>query len=250
MLSFQDCTTGYGETPVFAGLTLQVSPGEVVAVVGRSGVGKTTLLHLAAGIHRPWSGTTTLNGVPLEQGDRRVGLVQQHFGLFPWMNARDNTALGLRLRGVPRGERTRTADEALREVGLKHRGSAYPGELSGGERQRVALARTRAHRPQLLLLDEPFSALDAITREELQEDFMTLQAADGPAALLVTHSLEEAVFLSHRIGILREHPRGLTVIDNPWRQPFATRRHHHRGDQDFLSAIGRMRHHFEDDRRG
>jgi NitT/TauT family transport system ATP-binding protein len=250
MLAIQGCTTGYGETPVFADLTLQVSPGEVVAVVGRSGVGKTTLLNAAAGIHTPWSGSITLNGTPLGPGDRRIGLVQQHFGLFPWMTSRDNVALGLALRGMSPVQRTAAADEALQEVGLQQRGTAYPGELSGGERQRVALARTRALRPQLLLLDEPFSALDAMTREELQEDFMGLQAPGGPAALLVTHSLEEAVFLSHRIGILREYPRGLTLVDNPWRRPFADRRHHHRADEDFLAALGRMRHFFEDTPRG
>lgn len=250
MLSIRDCSTGYSERPLFANLTLQVAPGEVVSVVGRSGVGKTTLLHVAGGIHPPRRGTVTLDGVSLQPGDCRVGTVQQHFGLFPWLTVGANVALGLRLRGISRSERTRRAVQALREVGLDDRWKAYPGELSGGERQRVALARTRGYHPRLLLLDEPFSALDAITREELQEDFMRLQLADGPAALLVTHSLEEAVFLSHRIGILRAHPFGLTIIDNPWNRPFAERRHAHRGDEDFLHAVSRMRHTFEDGQDG
>jgi ABC-type nitrate/sulfonate/bicarbonate transport system ATPase subunit len=250
MLSIRDCSTGYADATLFADLTLHVAAGEVVVVVGRSGVGKTTLLHIAAGIHTPRRGQVTLDGRPLEAGDRRVGMVQQHFGLFPWLTVGANVALGLRLRGVPRSDHARRAHAALREVGLEDRRDAYPGELSGGERQRVALARTRSYHPRLLLLDEPFSALDAITREELQEDFMRLQLADGPAALLVTHSLEEAVFLSHRIGILRAHPLGFVMVENPWNRPFAERRHGHRGDADFLHAVGRMRHHFEDDRRG
>jgi NitT/TauT family transport system ATP-binding protein len=250
MLAIRDCRTGYSETPLFTDLTLEVAPGEVVTVVGRSGVGKTTLLHVAAGIHTPQQGTVALDGRPLHPGDRRVGMVQQHFGLFPWLTVGANVALGLRLRGVPRPDRTQRAREVLREVGMDDRRHAYPGELSGGERQRVALARTRSYRPRLLLLDEPFSALDAITREELQEDFMRLQRSDGPAALLVTHSLEEAVFLSHRIGILRAHPLGFAIVENPWNRPFAERRHDHRGDEDFLRAVGRMRHLFEDDSRG
>ncbi len=240
------CSAGYGGVPLFTGVDLEIAPGEVVAVVGRSGVGKTTLLHLAAGLLSPWTGTVTLDGSVVKKGDPRVGVVQQHYGLFPWLTVWNNVSLGLKLRKVSREERYRKTAAALAEVDLLSRRDAYPGELSGGERQRVALARTRAYRPDLLLLDEPFSALDAVTREELQEAFMELQRAGGHPTLVVTHSLEEAIFLAHRIGILKEHAKGLTILENPWRMDYGSRNHRHRGEADFLHALGVMRHLFEE----
>ena len=168
MLELDDCTARYGSFTVFASVSLIVRDTEVVAVVGPSGCGKTTLLHVAAALRPPEEGSVLLAGRHLIRGDRRIGFVQQHYGLFPWFTAFANVELGLKLRSVTREERRRRAEAALSEVGLAARADHFPGELSGGEQQRVALARTNALEPEVLLLDEPFSSLDAFTREALQ----------------------------------------------------------------------------------
>lgn len=246
MLRLQGCTTGFNDSPLFNKLSLEVAAGELLVVVGRSGCGKTTLLHTAAGIHTLWEGSLLLDGSNLRPGDRRIGFVQQHYGLFPWFTVEKNVALGLRLRGVPRKERRRQARRALIELGLSHRSGAYPGRLSGGEQQRVALAAARTHNPKLLLLDEPFSSLDAFSREELQEALLNLQKNRSPATLMVTHSLEEAIFLADRIAVMYGTPSRLESLSNPWTTPRAARRHGDRARQPFVSAVATLRRRFEE----
>jgi NitT/TauT family transport system ATP-binding protein len=246
MLALQSCTAGYGELTVFTTATLTVGTSELVAVVGRSGCGKSTLVHVAAGLIQPQAGRVTLHGDPLQAGDLRVGFVQQHYGLFPWFTAARNVELGLELRGVPRGERRRRTEAALAEVGLTDAGARYPAELSGGEQQRVALARTSALEPEVLLLDEPFSSLDAFTREALQEELLRLQDLHSRATLVVTHSLEEAVFLADRIGIMHGRPAELSILDNPWKRLRRERSHAARAEAEFTTAIARLRRRFEE----
>lgn len=246
MLEIANCSTGFAGRTVIQDVSLSLPAGELLVVVGPSGCGKSTLLHLAAGIHAPWRGAVHLHGEALQAGDRRIGLVQQHYGLFPWFTVEKNVALGLRFRGLSRQERRRRVRESLEELGLADKGGRFPGELSGGEQQRVALARTTAYEPELLLLDEPFSALDAFTREELQEALLRLERRHRRASLLVTHSLEEATFLADRIGLMYEKPTRLTLIPNPWERPAARRSGEDRGGDEFLHAVAELRRIFED----
>ena len=221
MLTISRCSVTYpgarADRPkaVFADLSLSVAESETLAVVGASGCGKTTLLYTAAGLVSPDRGTVALDERPVSAGDRRVGLVLQQYGLFAWFTVRDNVALGLRLHGTPTADARRAADAALSAVGMQSFARRSVLALSGGEQQRVALARTWAMRPGLLLMDEPFSALDVLTREELQNLVHALLHERRIAAIVVTHSMEEAVLLGSRIAIMHGSPARITEMENP-----------------------------------
>ena len=206
MLALSECTARYGSTSVFAGLTLEVRPPEVVAIVGPSGCGKTTLLSVMAGLMAPASGNVLLDGSALRPGDPRIGLILQQYGLFPWLTVEQNVELGLRLRAVASAERGTRAAAAVARTGLTGLERRYPSQLSGGQQQRVAIARTLALEPELLLMDEPFSSLDAFAREELQDLTLDLLASRPMMTVLVTHSIEEAVYLSHTVLLMSRGP--------------------------------------------
>lgn len=185
----------YGERRVLEGINLRLEPGELVGVLGESGGGKTTLLRLLAGLELPDAGgVRLLHGA----GPARKRVMFQEDRLLPWLRVLDNVALGL-----PDSERIH-AQRALEDVGLGDRGRDYPLQLSGGQKQRVALARALAHRPQFLLLDEPFGALDALTRGEMQELLEKLWLELKITTLLVTHDIEEALRLSNRVIVLKK----------------------------------------------
>ena len=198
------------------GVQLDLADGEPLAVIGPSGCGKSTLLLALAGL-------VALDGGSIEvAGERVVGprlhtaLILQDFGLLPWKTVLANAALGLEIRHHPRAERERRAIEALERVGLGDFLRTYPSELSGGMRQRLALARALALDADLLLMDEPLSALDALTREDLQGLLLELWRQRGHTAVLVTHSIEEAVFLGRRIVVMTPRPgRVAKIVDNP-----------------------------------
>ena len=222
------CRAGYAAShasppqPVFEQLDLAVETGELVTVVGRSGSGKSTLLLVLSGLKQPTAGRVTVDGSAVGRGDARVGLVLQHYGLFPWYTVLDNVVLGMRIRrrGAPGSDAIARARGILSRLGLEGKEHRFPVELSGGEQQRVALARTLVLEPRVLLLDEPFSALDALTREELQDRLLVLLADTRVAAVMVTHSIEEAVYLGSRVGILADRaggtePSRLVLVDNP-----------------------------------
>jgi NitT/TauT family transport system ATP-binding protein len=195
---------------------LDVADGEPISIVGPSGCGKSTLLLAVAGLVRPNTGSIEVGGEAVRGPRLRTALILQDFGLLPWKTVSHNAALGLTLRRVRPTEAARRAEEALDRVGLSDFARAYPGELSGGMRQRLALARALALDADLLLLDEPLSALDALTREDLQGLLLELWRQRRPALLLVTHSIEEAVFLGRRIIVLTPRPgRVAAVLDNP-----------------------------------
>ncbi|MFW6291006.1 MAG: ABC transporter ATP-binding protein [Spirochaetota bacterium] len=262
LLVADGCSAGYPRLaqPVFSNVGLSVEPGEVVTIVGRSGSGKSTLLLALSGLQALSGGSVTIEGTPVRRGDPRVGLVLQHYGLFPWYTVRENVVLGLKL--ARRGERFRTSGrldrsdaggtsdrvrEALTRVGLAGKESRYPRELSGGEQQRVALARTLVLEPRVLLLDEPFSALDALTREELQDQLIDLLSGRQIAVVMVTHSIDEAIYLGDRVGLLvnGDGPARLDLMDNP-SPPKGTRAESRRTSAHFADACARARRWFRE----
>ncbi len=190
-------------TVALAGLNFEVSEGEFVSVLGPSGCGKSTILRLIAGLDSLSSGTLT-RGFSLDRGS--IGFVFQDPTLMPWANVFDNVFLGLRLQGATRHDAAGIVHEALALVGLAAEAKMYPGELSGGMRMRVSIARALVMRPPLLLMDEPFAALDEITRFKLNDDLLGLHRALGTTIVFVTHSVYESVYLSSRIAVMAARP--------------------------------------------
>jgi NitT/TauT family transport system ATP-binding protein len=190
-------------------VNLTLHEGEIVALLGRSGSGKSTLLRIVSGLLKPTAGSVTWRGVPLSGPTDGVAMVFQSFALFPWLTVQENVELGLEARGVPRAERERRAEGAIDMIGLGGFENAYPKELSGGMRQRVGLARALVVHPDLLLMDEPFSALDVLTAETLRTDLIDLWM-DGKlpvkSVLMVTHNIEEAVLMCDRILVFSSNP--------------------------------------------
>lgn len=197
---------------VLDGIDLRVPAGGIVSIVGPSGSGKSTLLRLIAGLLTPDRGTLTVGGRHVEGPDPAVGLVFQEPRLLPWRTAVENVAYPLELAGQPRGERQARARELMALVGLTGFEEAYPTQLSGGMAQRVGVARALVLEPRVLLLDEPFGALDALTRDHLDTEVLRLWARLGTTILLVTHSIPEAVFLADRVVVLSARP-GRVVAD-------------------------------------
>src|SRR3984957_3611125 len=218
---------------VLEDVNLTLREGEIVALLGRSGSGKSTLLRIVSGLLHPTAGLVTWRGSPVSGPTDGIAMVFQSFALFPWLTVQENVELGLEARGVPRAERARRADDALDLIGLGGFASAYPKELSGGMRQRVGLARALVVHPDLLLMDEPFSALDVLTAETLRTDLIDLwtdRKLPVKSILMVTHNIEEAVLMCDRILVFAASPgrvaSELTVpfphprnrLDPPFRQ--------------------------------
>lgn len=204
--------TPEGETKALADISFSLSPGEFTAVVGPSGCGKSTLLSLIAGLMRPESGEIFLDGAPLTENSSKIGYMLQHDHLFEWRSVYRNVVLGLEISGTLTAETRSEAEQLLEQYGLLPFAHSRPSELSGGMRQRAALIRTLLLKPELLLLDEPFSALDYQTRLTVSDDIGQIIRSSGKTALLVTHDLSEAVSLSDRIVILSKRPASITRI--------------------------------------
>jgi NitT/TauT family transport system ATP-binding protein len=200
--------------PVLDSVDLQVPDGSIVSIVGPNGSGKSTLLRLMAGLLAPDSGSVEIDGQVVDQADPRVGLVFQEPRLLPWRRAIDNVGFPLEIAGMDRRSRRERAQHLLGLVGLASFEAAYPHQLSGGMRQRLAIARALARDPSVLLLDEPFSALDALTRERFNLELLELWQRTGTTIVLVTHSIPEAVFLSDRVIVLSTRPAHV-VADVP-----------------------------------
>jgi sulfonate transport system ATP-binding protein len=185
-------------------LTLAIAPGEIVVVVGGSGCGKSTLLRLASGLDAPSEGAVVLDGDTIASPHEKIGIVFQEPRLLPWLSVAGNVGFGLESR--PRKERNVRVTAQLDRVGLTDKATVWPRELSGGQAQRVALARALVTRPEVLLLDEPFSALDAFTRVDLQDHLLDLWADGKPTLLVVTHDVDEAIVLADRVIVMRPRP--------------------------------------------
>ncbi len=197
-------------------VTLDVKAGEFLVLVGPSGCGKSTLLDLLAGLSLPTSGRVLIDGKPITGPARDRGVVFQQYALFPWLSALDNVAFGLEVAGLGRRERREKAAQYLELVGLSDFANRYPHELSGGMKQRVAIARSLAYEPQVLLMDEPFAALDAQTREMLQEELVEIWQRTGKTIVFITHGIDEAVVLGQRVAVMTTRPgRIKAIVDIP-----------------------------------
>ncbi|RME77494.1 MAG: ABC transporter ATP-binding protein [Chloroflexi bacterium] len=217
-----------GGAVIFKDFSWQVNRGEAWAIIGPSGCGKSTLLYLIAGLRRPVSGQLLVDNQPISRPRPQTGLILQDYGLLPWATVRDNAALGLDIRRfygpdgkhTPRDEQFTDRDERvdywLRRLGIDHVAHQYPNQISGGQRQRTAIARTLVLNPDLLLMDEPFGALDALTRENLQNLTLELRAERNLTTIIVTHNIDEAVFMGQKILVLTQPPTTQAIIvDNP-----------------------------------
>lgn len=244
---------GADTLPVFDEFSWQVDRGDAWAIIGPSGCGKSTLLKLIAGLQQPTSGTVRVDNAAVPRPRATTGLILQNHGLLPWATVWENATLGLRIgrfyrkkEGDPGQPRPYPVDRPVAEVepwlerlGIAHLREMYPTQISGGQQQRVAIARTLSLQPNLLLMDEPFSALDALTREDLQNRVADLHAELGVTIIVVTHNVEEAAFLGRRILVLGDPPNlAPVVVENP-----RAGQSGYRGDADFLAITQTLRRH-------
>jgi NitT/TauT family transport system ATP-binding protein len=230
--------TRSGQLRALDDIRLTLADGEFVSVVGASGCGKSTLLRIVAGLEEATEGELVLDGAPLVGPGRDRGMVFQQYTLYPWLSAQANVEFGL--RHLPRAKRAAVARDHLAVVGLADFAGHYPSQLSGGMQQRVAIARALALRPSILLMDEPFGALDAQTRGLMQELLLSIWEHDRLAVLFVTHDIEEAIFLADRVCVLAARPgRVREFIDVPLARP-------RRFDQQTLPEFLQLKQHVRD----
>ncbi|MDF2591265.1 MAG: transporter related protein [Clostridia bacterium] len=220
MIDVKNLTVYYGSERALDDVSFTIEKNTTCAIIGPSGCGKTTLLYCLAGLLAPLSGNMTVGGQPISGIRLDTALILQDYGLFPWKTVWKNISLGLQVRGLDKAKENQIVESILRELGIEKYKKKYPMELSGGQKQRVAIARSLALKPDLLLMDEPSSALDAITKEHLQNLIVKLYKAHPMTIMMVTHSIEEAVFLGQKIVIMDEGKIKM-ILDNP-----------HFGDED------------------
>jgi len=220
MISIQGVSKFFGDFEALKHVDLEVAQGEFVVLLGASGCGKSTLLNLITGFDKPTSGRIVVNGREVNSVDPHCGMVFQQYALFPWLTVLDNVAFGLKMKGMGRAERNDIAHRFIDMVGLKGFENKYPNALSGGMRQRVSIARVLANDPDVILLDEPFAALDAMTRQVLQDELLRIYEQSGKTIVFITHSIDEALLLSTRMLIMSARPgRIVTDIRNDLPMP-------------------------------
>jgi len=235
-------TSKQGSVNALSGVDLDVAPGEFVSLIGPSGCGKSTLLRIVADLDAPTGGTLEVFGKSARQArlDQDYGIAFQQAGLLPWRTVARNIELPLALHKVGKTERKARVEELVELIGLTEFAGSYPDQLSGGMQQRVAIARALAERPRLLLMDEPFGALDEMTRERMQNELARICRETGAAVVFVTHSIPEAVFLSDRVVVMSPRP-GRIVSVVPVRLPGTTRDDALREDTSFFAAVAAVR---------
>lgn len=226
-------------------VSLDIKKGEFISLLGPSGCGKTTLLRIIADLLTPTSGTVTVCGQSPKETrlQQKYGIVFQNPVLFRWRTVRNNIRLPLEMMNVPRAEQNSRIEQMLEMVGLTEFGNHYPKQLSGGMQQRVGIARALAIQPEILLMDEPFSALDEFTKEKLHDDLLKIWRKTNKTVIFVTHNIQEAAYLSDRVCVLSPHPGRLSaVIDVDLPRP---RTHAIRQSEEFFNLVSRIRNSFE-----
>lgn len=220
MISVQGIAKHYGDFKALERVDLEIEKGEFVVLLGASGCGKSTLLNLVTGFDKPTAGRIVVNGREVNKVDPHCGMVFQQYALFPWLTVIDNVAFGLKMKGIAKAERLQVARRFIEMVGLKGFEDKYPNALSGGMRQRVSIARVLANDPDVILLDEPFAALDAMTRQVLQDELLQIYEKSKKTIIFITHSIDEALLLSTRMLIMSARPgRVVTDIRNDLPMP-------------------------------
>lgn len=214
MIEVKDLDFAYQKEKVLKNINLEVKKGESLAVIGPSGCGKTTLLYLLAGLEQADRGAIKINSQLLTEIRDKSGVILQDYGLFPWKTVYNNLALGLKIRSTAGQEIEKKVNSALNRLKIAELKDKYPAELSGGQKQRVAVGRSLVLAPDLLLMDEPFSALDALTREEMQNLILEIHSRENFTYVLVTHDIAEAAFLGHKIAVIKEG-KIAAVLENP-----------------------------------
>ena len=206
IIELEGATKRYGDMLALDNVSLDIKEGEFVVIVGASGCGKSTTLNMIAGFEAPSSGTVKVDGEVVKDVNTKTGMVFQQYALFPWLSVVDYIAYGLKNKGIRKQERRAVAQKYIDMVGLGGFEKAYPKQLSGGMKQRVTIARVLANDPSVMLFDEPFAALDAMTRQVLQEELLRIYESSGKTIVFITHSIDEALMLSSRIIILSARP--------------------------------------------
>jgi NitT/TauT family transport system ATP-binding protein len=221
-IAFERVSVSFGDLKVIEDVSFSIADREFVSVIGPSGCGKTTMMNIVAGFVKQSAGTVLLDGKPIAGPGPERGVIFQEYGVFPWLTVKDNIAFGLNLSAnrVPDSEREEICARYMGLMGLADFADAYPKTLSGGMRQRLAIARAYAVKPQFLLMDEPFGALDAQTRSNMQDLLLEVLAAERKTVMLITHSVEEAIYLSSRIVVVTARPSRIReVIEVPFAYP-------------------------------
>ncbi|SFL54465.1 ABC transporter ATP-binding protein [Halanaerobium salsuginis] len=215
MIKVENLTFAYQAETVVKEINFELNAGKSLAIIGPSGCGKTTLLYLLAALQKPDSGAVTINGKNLTQIREKTGVILQDYGLFPWKTVYKNLTLGLKIRGYEKYKITKIVGQTLKDLKIEELANNYPAELSGGQKQRVAIGRALVLKPDLLLMDEPFSALDALTREKMQNLILKIHQQQKLSFVIVTHDIAEAVFLGQTIMVMQAG-KVIKLIDNQY----------------------------------
>jgi len=215
MLEIKKLSVNYGEQTILNGIDLQIADGEIFTVVGQSGCGKSTLLKAVAGLLPNYSGEILFNRTSICPKTHKIGYIPQNYGLLPWKTVEQNITLALKIKGMPFIEDGKSVvDDVLKRIGLLDHKKKFPKALSGGQKQRVAIARAFALKPDVLLMDEPFSALDAMTKEDMQQFFLDIWKGRSGSTLFITHDIEEAVFLGKKIVVMLPN-QSIQILTSP-----------------------------------
>lgn len=237
MIEISSVSRSYSGVEILKDISFKLDKGESLSIIGPSGCGKTTILYMIAGLIQPSSGTISLNGREIKEPDSGTAFILQDYGLLPWKSVIENVSLGMKIKKYPEERVSSISERILKDLGIYTHKDKFPATLSGGEKQRVAIARALSTEPEILLMDEPFSSLDTLTREKLQQTIYDIHETKSLTLITVTHSIEEAVFLGDTILVMNGRPgRVVSAVKNSSR-----RKSDFRNSKEFYSICGTIR---------